>query len=79
MPPSSVCAHILQPPYTVLHLSPQIVFNLHIRHFGREIHDGRVLQRAKFRPGVDMEFGHEALRDFGTDAEEGFEGALRKR
>jgi hypothetical protein len=77
VPPSSVCAHVFQPHYTLLHLSPQIVLNLHVRHFGREVHDGRVLQCAEFCPGMNVESGHEALRDLGPDAEERLEGVLR--
>jgi hypothetical protein len=77
VPPSAVCAHILQPHYTLLNLPPQIVFDLHVRHFGRQVHDGRVLQRAQLRPGMDVEFRHEALRDLGPDAEERLERALR--
>jgi hypothetical protein len=77
VPSSPVCAHVFQPHYTLLHLSPQIVFNLHIRHFGREVHDGRVLQRAEFCPGMDVISGHEAPRDLGPDAEERLERVLR--
>lgn len=79
MPSSTICAHIPQSPNIVLHLPPQIVLNLHVRQLGRQIHDCCIFQTADFRPRVDVEFRHDALRDRGPDAEEGFEGPLDER
>lgn len=61
MPPSSVCAHIPQPSYIVLHLSPQIVFDFHVREFLGQFQNRRVLQRSDLLPRVDVEFRHDLL------------------
>lgn len=77
VPSPPICTHILQSSYVVLHFSSQVVLNLHVRKFGGQVQDGRILQRADLRPGMDVKSRHDALRHFRTDAIEGFEGALR--
>lgn len=74
---ASVCSHVFQPPYILLHFSPQVVFDLHVCELFRQTKDRRVLQCANFRPWVDVIFSHDTLRDFGTNSKETFEGPLR--
>lgn len=78
MPASSVSPHVAQAPYVFLHLPPQVVFNLHVRKLGGQVHDGCVFQRPDLSPRLDVKLGHDALRDGGADAEETLERALRR-
>jgi hypothetical protein len=77
MSTTPIGAHILQSPYILLHLSSQVVLDLHIRQFCRELHDRRILQAPDFRPRMDVKLRHQALRDLWPDTEETLEGALR--
>jgi hypothetical protein len=77
VPSPPICAHVFQTSDVLLHLSPQIVLNLHVRELGGKVQDGRVLQTADLRPRVDVEPSHDALRNLGADAEEALEGTLR--
>lgn len=76
MPPSPICSHVFQPLYVILHLSPQVILNLHGRELRGELQDRAVLKSADLGPRMDVESRHDALRHFGADAVEGFEGAL---
>lgn len=78
MSPSPIRAHIPQSRNSIPHLPPQIVFNLHVGQLGGEVEDSGVFEGPDFGPWVNVEFGHEGLRDFGADAKERFEGALGK-
>lgn len=76
MSPTPICSHILQSPNIFLHLSPQVVLDFHRCEFCRQVQRRGVLQAADFGPWVNVVACKNALRDLGTDAVEGFKGAL---
>lgn len=76
MTPATICAAFLQTFNVIEDLSPQVVFDLHIRESGRDIEDLLVRQLADLACWVDVEAGKEARGRVVSDTEEGLERFL---
>lgn len=79
MSPPPITSHVPQSLDIVLQLSSQIVLQRHRTQFAGHIVDLLIGEISDARGFVDVEAGHEALADFGTDAIEGAERAIDKR
>ena len=79
MSPPPIAAHIPQPPNIRSYYPPQIVLDRHVGELVGQVGDLPIIEGADTGGGVDEMSGHEPARDLGTDAVEGFEGALQER
>ena len=59
MPLASIGAYILQSIDVLPQLPPQIVFDLHVGEFCRDVEDLVLWQRAEARGGVDVQACHQ--------------------
>ena len=77
MPLPPIALHVSKPPNIISQFPPQFVFNVHLGELRVQIEDLFVVEGPDFRHGMEVKFGHEALRNGGTDAVKGFESTLK--